>query len=122
MVGWHHQLNGRELKQTPGDGEGQGSLACCSPWGRRVRYDLATKQQQVSEWEKSTASKHHRPRHTHTTTHTFVGTQAAQDRSRSGGMGPKGRCCLWDVAQLLMGCVTLGGSLNLSKRVSSFAK
>ena len=33
MVGWHHQLNGHEFKQAPGDGEGQGSLACCSPWG-----------------------------------------------------------------------------------------
>ena len=33
MVGWHHQLNGYESEQTPGDGEGQGSLACCSPWG-----------------------------------------------------------------------------------------
>ena len=31
MVGWHHRLNGCE--QTPGDSEGQGSLACCSPWG-----------------------------------------------------------------------------------------
>ena len=29
MVGWHHQLNGREFEQTPGDSEGQGSLACC---------------------------------------------------------------------------------------------
>ena len=34
MVGWHHWLNGHEFQQTPGDGEGQGSLACCSPWGR----------------------------------------------------------------------------------------
>ena len=33
MVGWHHWLNGQEFEQTPGDGEGQGSLACCSPWG-----------------------------------------------------------------------------------------
>ena len=33
MVGWHHQLNGHEFKQTPGDSEGQGSLTCCSPWG-----------------------------------------------------------------------------------------
>ena len=33
MVGWHHRLNGHEFEQTPGDGEGQGSLACCSPWG-----------------------------------------------------------------------------------------
>ena len=31
MVGWHHQFNGHELGQTPGDGDGQGSLACCSP-------------------------------------------------------------------------------------------
>ena len=33
MAGWHHQLNGHEFEQTPGDSEGQGSLACCSPWG-----------------------------------------------------------------------------------------
>ena len=33
MVGWHHQLNGHESEQTLGDGEGQGSLACCSPEG-----------------------------------------------------------------------------------------
>ena len=33
MVGWHHRLNGHEFEQAPGDDEGQGSLACCSPWG-----------------------------------------------------------------------------------------
>ena len=33
MVGWHHQLHGHEFEQAPGDGEGQGSLTCCSPWG-----------------------------------------------------------------------------------------
>ena len=33
MIGWHHQLNGREFEQSLGDGKGQGSLACCSPWG-----------------------------------------------------------------------------------------
>ena len=33
MVGWHHQLNGHEFEKTLGDSEGQGSLACCSPWG-----------------------------------------------------------------------------------------
>ena len=33
MVGWHYQLNGYEFQQTAGDGDGQGSLACCSPWG-----------------------------------------------------------------------------------------
>jgi len=31
MVGWHHQLNQHEFEQTLGDGEGQGSLVCCSP-------------------------------------------------------------------------------------------
>ena len=35
MVGWHHWLNGHEFEQTLGDGEGQGSMACCSPWGRK---------------------------------------------------------------------------------------
>ena len=33
MIGWHHQLDGHEFEQAPGDGEEQGSLACCSPWG-----------------------------------------------------------------------------------------
>ena len=33
MIGWLHQLNGHELEQAPGIGDGQGSLACCSPWG-----------------------------------------------------------------------------------------
>ena len=33
MVEWHHGLNGHELEQTLGDGEGQGSMVCCSPWG-----------------------------------------------------------------------------------------
>ena len=35
MVGWHRRLNGHEFEQGLGDGEGQGSLACCSPWGRK---------------------------------------------------------------------------------------
>ena len=35
MVGWHHRLNGHEFKSTPGAGDGQGGLACCSPWGRK---------------------------------------------------------------------------------------
>ena len=35
MVEWHGQLSGREFEQAPGYGEGQGSLACCSPWGRK---------------------------------------------------------------------------------------
>ena len=34
-IGWHHWLNGHKFEQTPGDGEGQGSLACCSPRGHK---------------------------------------------------------------------------------------
>ena len=35
MVGWHHQLNVHEFEQSPGVGDGQGSLECCSPWARK---------------------------------------------------------------------------------------
>ena len=35
MVGWHHQLNGHESEQTPGDSEGQGGLECYSPMGHK---------------------------------------------------------------------------------------
>ena len=35
MVGWHHRLNGHEFGWTPGVGDGQGGLACCSPWGHK---------------------------------------------------------------------------------------
>ena len=44
MAGWHHQLNGHDFEQALGDSEGQGSLACCSLWGCRVRHDLVTEQ------------------------------------------------------------------------------
>ena len=39
MIGWHHQLNAHEFEQTLGDGERQGSLVCCSPWGGK-RLDM----------------------------------------------------------------------------------
>ena len=35
MVGWHHRLDGHEFEQAVGDSEGQGSLACWSPWGHK---------------------------------------------------------------------------------------
>ena len=46
MVRQNPQLNGYEFEQTLGDGEGQGSLACCSPWDLSVGLDLVTEQQQ----------------------------------------------------------------------------
>ena len=39
MVGWHHQLDGHEFQQAPAIGDGQGSLACCSPLGHRVGHE-----------------------------------------------------------------------------------
>ena len=56
MVGWHHWFNGHELEQAPGDSEEQGSLACCSPWGRKeptrpsdwTKTEYCTKQMQLS--------------------------------------------------------------------------
>ena len=36
MAGWHHQLDGHEFEQAPGDGDRQGGLACCSPWAHKV--------------------------------------------------------------------------------------
>ena len=35
MIRWNHRLNGHEFEKTPGDSEGQGSLACYSPWGHK---------------------------------------------------------------------------------------
>ena len=45
MVRKHHQFNRHEFEQTLGDREGQGSLACCSPWYGRVEHDLASEKQ-----------------------------------------------------------------------------
>ena len=46
MVRWYHQLNRHEFEQIPGGSGGHDSLACCSPWGHRVRHNLVTKQQE----------------------------------------------------------------------------
>ena len=35
MFGWHHRLNVHEFEQALGDGDGQGSVVCCSPWGHK---------------------------------------------------------------------------------------
>ena len=35
MAGWHHRLDGREFRYTPGVGDAQGGLACCDSWGRK---------------------------------------------------------------------------------------
>ena len=47
MVGWHHRLNGHEFEQTLGESEGQGSLACCSPWGLK-ELDMTERQTRLT--------------------------------------------------------------------------
>ena len=60
MAGWHHRLNGCEFEQTSGDSEGHGSLACCSPWGRKMadRHDLVTEQRDILHPSYSISSLH----------------------------------------------------------------
>ena len=48
MAGWHHRLNGHEFEWTPGVGDGQGGVACCNSWGRRVGHDWPTELNVIS--------------------------------------------------------------------------
>ena len=56
MAGQHHQCNEHELGRSPGDGEGQGGLVCCSPWGRQ-EVDTSGQHQAHRQQEWSTASQ-----------------------------------------------------------------
>ena len=69
MVGWHHQLNGHEFEQALGDGDGQGSLMCCSPWG--------CKESDMTEQLNNTYTHHH---HHYSIPHTgvFIENQVLQ--------------------------------------------
>ena len=58
MVGWHQQLNGNEFEQTLGDSEGQGILACCSPWGGRVGNHLGSEQQKHNDRMTERGNRH----------------------------------------------------------------
>ena len=61
MVWWHHWLNGHKFEKTPGIGDGQGSLACCSPCGRRVGHDWVTELTELTFWLHSTFLHSHSP-------------------------------------------------------------
>ena len=51
MVGWYHRLNRHEFEQAPGDSEGQGNLACCSPWGHKESDTTEATQQQHQQYK-----------------------------------------------------------------------
>ena len=59
MVGWHHQLNGHEFEHATKDGEGQGSLACCSPWAFQESDNLEAEQQHSGH---ETMNRHYKPK------------------------------------------------------------
>ena len=63
MVGWHHQLNGREFEQTPGDSEGQGSLACYRSWGRKESNMTERLNNNDNKYEKISAHDHSLQQH-----------------------------------------------------------
>ena len=71
MVGWHHRLNGHEFEQAPGDGDGQGSPACCSPRGRK-ELDMTEQLNNKKERDKVQKFQHPFPRPT--TNYTKNGT------------------------------------------------
>ena len=50
MAGWHYWLDGYESEWTPGVGDGQGGLACCSPWCHRVGHDWVTELNWLTRW------------------------------------------------------------------------
>ena len=56
MIGWHHRLNGHEFEQTLGDSDGQGSLACCSPWGLK-ESDTTEQLNNISQSQPNTQSQ-----------------------------------------------------------------
>ena len=74
MVGWHHWLVGHEFEQALGVTDGQGSLACCSPWGRRVRHNWVTELILIYIY-------------THTHTYTYISHFLYSSIDRHGHLG-----------------------------------
>ena len=72
MVGWHYWLDGHEFEQALGVGDGQGGLACCSPWGCRVSCDWATELSWTELNIMSLFSKAEHKAHTHTYTNIYT--------------------------------------------------
>ena len=94
MVGWHHRLNGHEFEQDLGDGDGQGGLACCSPWG--------CKESDTTEWMNWTGlteTSYFQPYMQTCTPHTMVGQ--AQNNHNRHSCSKKGetRGCISTIAE-----------------------
>ena len=64
MVAWHHRFDGPEFEQAPGVGDGQGSLACCSPWGHN-ELDMTERKQQQQHTADNTQDHHKQQKKKH---------------------------------------------------------
>ena len=84
MVGWHHRLDGREFEPGLGDGEGQGSLECCGPWGRK---------ESATTWQLNTATE---------ASGGLITVQSSEGVSQSAGPGRGLRTCLLTSPQVLL--------------------
>ena len=96
MVGWHHRLNGHEFEQTPRNSEGQGSLACCSPWG--------CKESDTTEWLKN--KMRISCVYNYLLHHSLHGNQK-WSFSKQLSWGAVGRCQQWVYTQKILGTCSL---------------
>ena len=117
MVGWHRWLNGHEFEQTPGDGAGQGGLACCRPWGGKESdttepLDCSSNRAatwardgpaQVSELGWEAAAPSHLPEML-MRAHWHPGTRAVCWRPGLNEQGGEGGC--WEESPYLPGTVS----------------
>ena len=95
MVGWHHWLDGHEFEQALGLGDGQGSLACCSPWS----CNESDTTEQLSNWTELIEASYFQPYMQTRTPHTLVGR--AQNNHSRHSCSKKGetRGCISTVAK-----------------------
>ena len=91
MVGWHHWLNGHEFEQAPGDGEGQGSLACFSPWSHKIRTWL-------SDWKTTT----NRDRSGEKTTHKAKREKGMKHKRKDRFLTRNGNSLIWHPTPVLL--------------------
>ena len=93
IAGWHHQLNGHEFGQVPGDNEGQGGLACCSPWDHKESETTGRLKNWVTGFTLWLSSKESA---CHARAKGDVGSITGSGRSPGGGQGNPLQCSCWE--------------------------
>ena len=92
MAGWHHRLNGHEFEKAPGVGDGQGSLTCGSPWGRKesdttewLNWTERLHETIISQWVAKSVTFIIHYTHTHTHTHTNISLERKDSKKEIEG-------------------------------------